>query len=149
MSDNEANDAQNIQIPSDVLWSQLTPVDAPTTSEIKEVKSRIERRKHARVSCQWTGMIQTTKKKNYKIRVVNVSMGGVAILAPVQLPKGAKLLLNCVGHLDDNRCSIQVICLVTLSVLKGQNYQLGLQFDSSIDAFRKFIIDYFNMKMVG
>lgn len=107
------------------------------------------RRKHPRVTCHWSGRVQNTQRQIARVSVRNVSLGGVGIHTQMVLKKGDKVLLEFRGIYNEKRCDIRAICLVAFVVVKGNEYDVGLQYSSSIDSFRDFLTSYINGRTVG
>lgn len=107
------------------------------------------RRKYPRVTCQWSGRLQNTQRQVARVSVRNVSLGGVGIQTRMLLKKGEKVLLEFKGIHHQTQKDIRVICTVAFVVVKGLEYDVGLQFSSSTDAFRDFLTGFINARSVG
>lgn len=107
------------------------------------------RRKHQRVSCHWNGRLQNTQRQVARVSVRNISLGGVGLQTQMCLKKGDKVLLEFRGIHNGNRCEMRAICLVAFVVVRGNEYDVGLQFSSAIDSFRDFLTKYINGRTVG
>lgn len=107
------------------------------------------RRKHPRVNCQWSGRVQNTQRQVARVSVRNVSLGGVGVNTRMLLKKGDKVLFECKGIYNNKRCDIRAICTVVFVVVKGLEYDVGLQFASDVESFRDFLTDYINGRTVG
>lgn len=107
------------------------------------------RRKSPRVNCHWGGRFQNTQRQTARVTVKNISMGGLGINTRMLLRKGDKVLLEFKAIHEQKACSIRAICTVAFVVVKGDGYDVGLQFSSDMQAYRDFLTSYINGRTVG
>lgn len=106
------------------------------------------RRRHPRAPCAWVGRLTTLNQHQFDIKVKNISIGGAALQAPCLLKVQDRVLLEFNAHYNGNSLLVRVISSVAFIVLQGTAYDIGVQFISNTDAFRDFIKNYVNHRIM-
>lgn len=106
------------------------------------------RRRFPRAPCAWLGRMTTTTRQQFDIKLKNISIGGAGLQVPCLLKMQDKLLLEFTAQFNGNILPIQVISRVVFVALQGNHYDIGTEFISDTNAFRDFIKDYVNSRLM-
>lgn len=104
-------------------------------------------RRYPRVKCSFDGEMTTTQNTVHAIKVVNISLGGVALKSPITLPKGQRTLLSFKAVDHEAAMTIKVITEVAFVLFKNGYYELGMKYHSDIARYEAFIRHYVNERL--
>ena len=110
-------------------------------------RSRTHKRRYPRVTCSFDGRLTTTRKEVHKIKVINISLGGVALSVPAPLEKGDKVLLEFRAVDHDEVMKIKAIGRVVFVIFRHSVHELGIEFQSNISVYDAFIRNYVNNRL--
>ena len=92
-----------------------------------------KRRATPRVNCRWNVKCVTEQKKAFNTKAINISQGGVQVIAPVAFKKGDRLYMEITGYLAGANHVIKVVGVVVyVSLSSSDDMQLGLKFVSNL-----------------
>ncbi|MBV1882390.1 MAG: PilZ domain-containing protein [Pseudomonadales bacterium] len=101
------------------------------------------RRKDPRASCSWKVRVVNAQKKQFKGKVVNVSLGGVMLETDSAFSIGENLYMEIQATHQNKNQVIVVVGEVTYAALgKGGHHQIGLKFATDTSKFRNFLREY-------
>ena len=109
-----------------------------------------KRRVSPRVKCRWQVVCVTEQKKSFTTRAMNMSQGGVQIVAPVAFKKGDRLYMEIAGYMNGINHTIKVVGLVVYTAVSaGDEMQLGLKFVSNLPIPDSKFLQQYIKQMLG